>query len=177
MISDSKTLKTKEVWKLADGKFSRDEASVVIEQEMPIYVNGEHLVTASITPIMEKEFVIGYLFGQGFVDSYSDIPYRVWQRGGWSSRLRLRHLLHHLPLLQHVCREHGTAIQEGRAMAGLPLRGAGLYYTKPGSEVGAGVAGLWRHAEASLDEGTGTIAVRIITSNTAPDVSQQDTAR
>ena len=76
MISESKiteTAKSKEVWKLADGKFTRSEVSIVIEQELPIYVNGQHLVTASITPIMEKEFVAGYLFGQGFLDSFSDI--------------------------------------------------------------------------------------------------------
>ena len=73
MSSDSKTAKAKEVRKLNDGKFTSDSVSVVIEQELPIYVNGQHLVTASITPIMEKEFVTGYLFGQGFLDSYSEI--------------------------------------------------------------------------------------------------------
>lgn len=73
MNSSSGTAKTKEVRKLSDGKFTTDSASVVIEQELPVYVNGKHLVTASITPVMEKEFVVGYLFGQGFLDSYSDI--------------------------------------------------------------------------------------------------------
>ena len=73
MSSSSGTAKTKEVRKLTDGKFIQDSVSVVIEQELPVYVNGQHLVTASITPIMEKEFVVGYLFGQGFLDSYSEI--------------------------------------------------------------------------------------------------------
>jgi len=69
----SETAKSKEVWKLAEGEFRQTEVSVVIEQELPIYVNGQHLITASITPILQKEFVAGYLFGQGFLDSYSDI--------------------------------------------------------------------------------------------------------
>ncbi len=73
MSSNNETVKSKEVWKLADGKFARSQASVVIERELPIYVNGQHLVTASITPVMEKEFVAGYLFGQGFIDSFTDI--------------------------------------------------------------------------------------------------------
>jgi FdhD protein len=59
--------------KLADGRFSRAETSVIIEKELPIYVNGRHLVTASITPVMEKEFVTGYLFGQGFVNSVEEV--------------------------------------------------------------------------------------------------------
>ena len=46
---------------------------MVIEKELPIYVNGEHLVTASIAPGMEKEFVAGYLFGQGFINSIDEI--------------------------------------------------------------------------------------------------------
>lgn len=59
--------------KLADGRFTRGEASVIIEKELPIYINGRHLVTASITPVMEKEFVIGYLFGQGFINSLEEL--------------------------------------------------------------------------------------------------------
>lgn len=59
--------------KLAAGKFPRAEVGVVIEQELPISVNGQHLVTASITPGMEKEFVTGYLFGQGFINSIAEL--------------------------------------------------------------------------------------------------------
>jgi len=61
------------VQKLADGKFVPSEISIVIEKELPIYVNGEHLATASVVPSMEKEFVAGYLFGQGFVESAGQI--------------------------------------------------------------------------------------------------------
>lgn len=59
--------------KLADGRFTRGETSVIIEKELPIYVNGRHLVTASITPVMEKEFVTGYLFGQGFISGLGEL--------------------------------------------------------------------------------------------------------
>jgi FdhD protein len=59
--------------KLADGRFTRGETSVIIERDLPIYVNGRHLVTASIMPVMEKEFIIGYLFGQGFINSVEEV--------------------------------------------------------------------------------------------------------
>ncbi|HUT66971.1 MAG TPA: formate dehydrogenase accessory sulfurtransferase FdhD [Dehalococcoidales bacterium] len=60
-------------WKLAGGLFSRTMTSVVIEKELPIFINGEHLVTASIAPGMEREFVTGYLFGQGFINALEDL--------------------------------------------------------------------------------------------------------
>jgi len=60
-------------WKLADGRFSPAKVGVVIERELPVYVNGAHLATASLAPGMEKEFVVGYLFGQGFIESIDDI--------------------------------------------------------------------------------------------------------
>jgi FdhD protein len=67
------TSQTIECRKLENGCFSRAETSVIIEKELPIYINGQHLVTASITPVMEKEFVIGYLFGQGFINSLEEL--------------------------------------------------------------------------------------------------------
>ena len=59
--------------RLAGGNFTNAEVSIVIEKEFLIYVNGKHLVTASITPGMEKEFTVGYLFGQGFIDDISEL--------------------------------------------------------------------------------------------------------
>jgi FdhD protein len=67
------TSETIECWKLADGRFSRAETSVTIEKELHVHVDGKHLVTASITPSMEREFVIGYLFGQGFINSLEEV--------------------------------------------------------------------------------------------------------
>ncbi|OPY68763.1 MAG: formate dehydrogenase accessory protein [Syntrophorhabdus sp. PtaU1.Bin050] len=67
------TAKTLKVQKLVDGKFISSESSLVVEKELPIYVNGEHLATASVVPSMEREFVAGYLFGQGFIDGPGEI--------------------------------------------------------------------------------------------------------
>ncbi|OPY71685.1 MAG: formate dehydrogenase accessory protein [Syntrophorhabdus sp. PtaU1.Bin002] len=67
------TAKTLKVQKLVDGKFTSSESSLVVEKELPIYVNGEHLTTASVVPSMEREFVAGYLFGQGFIDGPGEI--------------------------------------------------------------------------------------------------------
>ena len=65
--------KSVECRRLAGGKFSTANVSVVVEKELTIYVNGSHLATASIVPGMEREFVTGYLFGQGFVNSVEEI--------------------------------------------------------------------------------------------------------
>ena len=59
--------------KLAGGRFTPARVSVIIEKELLISINGRPLVTASITPGLEKEFVAGYLFGQGFIDRLKDI--------------------------------------------------------------------------------------------------------
>lgn len=59
--------------KLASGRFSRGEVGVVIEKELPVFINGQHLVTASIAPGMEREFVAGYLFGQGFINGVVEL--------------------------------------------------------------------------------------------------------
>jgi FdhD protein len=65
--------KTMDCWKLADGRLSPAKVGVVIEREFPVYVNGALLATASLAPGMEQEFVAGYLFGQGFIDSIDDL--------------------------------------------------------------------------------------------------------
>lgn len=67
------TSKRFEVRKLEGGKFIPSEVSIVIEKELPIYVDNEHLATASVVPLMEKELVAGYLFGQGFVEKAEEI--------------------------------------------------------------------------------------------------------
>lgn len=66
-------LKKFNVRKLEKGQFSPSEAVLIIEKELPIFVNGEHLATASVTPSMEREFVAGYLFGQGFIESAAEL--------------------------------------------------------------------------------------------------------
>lgn len=59
--------------RLQNGRLEDDEVMVIREEPLSIYVDGEYLVTASVTPVMEKEFVTGYLYGQGFIDSTEDI--------------------------------------------------------------------------------------------------------
>ncbi len=70
MYRESKTFSIK---RLANGLFEDSEARLAVERELPIYVNGECIAVASVTPSMEKEFVAGYLFGQGFIRSKEDI--------------------------------------------------------------------------------------------------------
>ena len=69
----AETSKLMECWKLTSGQFSRAKASVVREKELAIFINGEHLVTASIVQAMEREFVTGYLFGQGFIENIEEL--------------------------------------------------------------------------------------------------------
>jgi len=64
---------TRQCLKLSGGLFSRATAGIIIEKELAISVNGEHLATASIIPGMEREFVTGYLYGQGFIDGLDDL--------------------------------------------------------------------------------------------------------
>ncbi len=66
-------LKPAKVHKLEQGQFLSTDVLLIIEKELPIIVNGEHLATASVTPSMEREFVAGYLFGQGFIESAEEI--------------------------------------------------------------------------------------------------------
>lgn len=58
---------------LRNGGFADAEPSVIIEQELHIILRGKPLATASLMPGMAREFVIGYLFGQGFIQSPLDI--------------------------------------------------------------------------------------------------------
>ena len=62
-----------ECTRLMNGHFSKSKEKVVIEKELPVFINEEHFVTASVAPIMEREFVIGYLFGQGFIANTEEV--------------------------------------------------------------------------------------------------------
>ncbi|OGN98174.1 MAG: formate dehydrogenase family accessory protein FdhD [Chloroflexi bacterium RBG_13_51_18] len=69
----NKTSRQMDCWKLTDGRISPAKTGVVLEQGLALYVNDKHLATASISPIMEKEFVVGYLFGQGFINTIDEL--------------------------------------------------------------------------------------------------------
>jgi FdhD protein len=72
-MTSLKTSRKIEGWQYSDGRLTPVKAGVVIEQEFPIYVNGKQLVTASITPTFLKEFTLGYLFGQGFINGLDEV--------------------------------------------------------------------------------------------------------
>jgi len=56
-----------------DAEVSKARERVVTELGLSIIVNGKHFTTAMITPMMEKEFVVGHLFGWGVIESAADI--------------------------------------------------------------------------------------------------------
>jgi FdhD protein len=56
-----------------NAEVTKAKERVVTELGLSIIINGKHLATAMITPMMEKEFVIGHLFGQGIIENIADI--------------------------------------------------------------------------------------------------------
>ncbi len=62
---------------LQNGRFTDTRPNVIVESELRVLLNGDHLATASLMPGMEEEFVTGYLFGQGFIKTPEDIASMV----------------------------------------------------------------------------------------------------
>jgi len=56
-----------------NAEITKAKERVVTELGLSIIINGEHFATAMITPMMEKEFIIGYLFGRGVIENIADI--------------------------------------------------------------------------------------------------------
>jgi FdhD protein len=56
-----------------NAEVTKAKERVVIELGLSIIINGRHFATAMITPMMEKEFIIGHLFGQGIIENIVDI--------------------------------------------------------------------------------------------------------
>jgi len=56
-----------------DAEITRAKERVVTEFALSIFINGRHFATAMITPMMEKEFIVGHLFGQGIIENIADI--------------------------------------------------------------------------------------------------------
>jgi FdhD protein len=82
---------------LQNGRFTDTKPNVIVESELRIVLNGEHLATASLMPGMEKEFVTGYLFGQGFIKTPKDIASLVIEDS--SARVTLLNTAAPLPSL------------------------------------------------------------------------------
>jgi FdhD protein len=56
-----------------NAKVTKAKERLVTELGLSIFINGRHFTTAMITPMMEREFVIGHLFGQGIIEDIADI--------------------------------------------------------------------------------------------------------
>jgi FdhD protein len=56
-----------------NAEITRARERVVTELDLSITINGRHFAKATITPMMEKEFIIGHLFGQGIIENVVDI--------------------------------------------------------------------------------------------------------
>jgi FdhD protein len=71
-MSKDKSLEWVEYTRLG-AEVTKGKERVVAEFGRSIVVDGQHLATAAITPLMEREFVVGYLFGRGIIESVADI--------------------------------------------------------------------------------------------------------
>jgi FdhD protein len=56
-----------------NAEVTKAKERVVTELGLSIFINGRHFATAMITPMMEKEFIIGHLFGQRIIENIADI--------------------------------------------------------------------------------------------------------
>ena len=56
-----------------NAEVTKAKERVVTELDLSIIINGKHFATAAITPMMEREFIIGHLFGQGIIENIVDI--------------------------------------------------------------------------------------------------------
>ena len=56
-----------------NAEVTRARERVVAEFPLSMLINGKPLATAMITPTMQKEFIVGHLFGQGIIDKAGDI--------------------------------------------------------------------------------------------------------
>lgn len=71
--SAGETMDLVECQRLVKGHFTKSNAKVIREKELSIFINEERLATASIAPAMEREFITGYLFGQGFIENIEEM--------------------------------------------------------------------------------------------------------
>ena len=56
-----------------NAEVTKSKERVVTEFSLSIVINGKPLATAVMTPSMQKEFVVGHLFGQGIIKSIDDV--------------------------------------------------------------------------------------------------------
>lgn len=58
---------------ILNDRTTRARESVVRETGLSIFINKKHYTTVMISATMEKEFVTGYLFGQGLIDNVEEL--------------------------------------------------------------------------------------------------------
>jgi len=52
-----------------NAEVTKAKERAITELGLSIFINGRHFVTAMITPMMEREFIIRHLFGQGIIEN------------------------------------------------------------------------------------------------------------
>ena len=86
------------------------------------------------------------------LDRHRRLPVRLGQRRRpRTPRVRLLDLLLALRVLQHLRHQPGAPVQEGRALARLPLRRARVHHPQPGGQEPPRLAGVRRNVEADVD--------------------------
>jgi FdhD protein len=71
-MSEDRSLAWVEYTKV-NAEVTKAKERLVTELDLSIIINGRHFATAMITPMMEKEFIIGHLFGEGIIENVVDI--------------------------------------------------------------------------------------------------------
>jgi FdhD protein len=71
-MSEDRSLEWVEYTKV-NAEVTKAKERIVTELDLSIIINGRHFSTAMITPMMEKEFVTGHLFGEGIIENVVDI--------------------------------------------------------------------------------------------------------
>lgn len=69
----NKPIKNKKILIYQDGKFIEQEAGIPVEMPAQFIINDREILKMMVTPINLREFAIGFLAGQGFIETMDDI--------------------------------------------------------------------------------------------------------
>ena len=76
---------TRKMWRIEDGEIFGIEERMPREVELDIFVNGDLLARATLTPSMEREFVAGQLRYRGLIENGSQIrSLKIEGRRAWA---------------------------------------------------------------------------------------------
>jgi len=97
-----------------NGKTIKTKERVVTEIGLSILINEKQLAVAMITPTLEKEFVVGYLFGQRVIQRITDISSINIENNIANVTLhQIKHSGKDLPIIHSNFRVHREDIVEG----------------------------------------------------------------